>query len=722
MKSVVAMILAMATRGHSAGSIYKWGHTAQWSSTENWVVGPSGFDGLVDLSVDCINSFNAGAGMAVMMDSDATVGTLRMPISGKIVMGQGTTLTVTGENAATGTASWNCPQKVHDSGCTDSYLDLNGSNPSSPPCFEDTLVFDANAVNVVQFVPGQILGRVIVAENYESPSNPGTVVASWPDQSHGAQSFEEWIAMRPSQFAGPAPHIDPMTARAGGEAICSSEDCMLFCMNTCPSANIYDPELHLQFGTNVSINDINEALDNAIRERAAMGRMINALHDTLPGGPANPAGYEESFTGLLEELGIGLSGNEMISRLNWVPGIFFGWTVNVVDDVMTVVKNGGLPATLADYNIARKQASHGLQYLASLDEEPPQPGRQPSIVGAEPVMGTSISAADWMDGSGGTPVGSLALRMYIRNYLTNQRAQDTALFFDNVSATGDITSSDWRAPDTFNMSDSTGAYHHSRRSLSSAGYRNGDQMIDRVISATNAYLTSFSGPNALTQIQVSSVAAVQCGAAFYLERNIPYATGSCNFSQVRLVAHDAVVDANPLVEGPFLSLLDSQIVEAVMGMVTTEMSMYAVGVRLNESIQRTDTAWTSFAASSADDEAEFPLLIVIIAAAAVVVLVLCIVIVMLLTGGKDESKNENNRNVVAFENPMYDDPTGGNAGGAVDEADPGLYDEPAFQQDKSNPTYESNDDVADGQAGYLDVSPDDGDDDEDDEDTDDEDE
>ena len=74
------------------------------------------------------------------------------------------------------------------------------------------------------------------------------------------------------------------------------------------------------------------------------------------------------------------------------------------------------------------------------------------------------------------------------------------------------------------------------------------------------------------------------------------------------------------------------------------------------------------------------------------------------------------RTVVAFENPMYAD---GNAGGqaqydAPDAGGEGLYDEPAFNAgaaNKSNPMYESTEDLAGGadgddDGGYLDVAPD----------------
>ena len=117
------------------------------------------------------------------------------------------------------------------------------------------------------------------------------------------------------------------------------------------------------------------------------------------------------------------------------------------------------------------------------------------------------------------------------------------------------------------------------------------------------------------------------------------------------------------------------------------------------------------------------MLIVIIVA---VLLVLCIVVAVVVVlrggGGGGSGKPTGDRTVVAFANPMYDDPNAGMAGGgaAVYEEgkdDQGLYDEPSFQEntaDKSNPMYASNEDVSAG-SGYLDVQPDDDDDDDDEE-------
>lgn len=87
------------------------------------------------------------------------------------------------------------------------------------------------------------------------------------------------------------------------------------------------------------------------------------------------------------------------------------------------------------------------------------------------------------------------------------------------------------------------------------------------------------------------------------------------------------------------------------------------------------------------------------------------------TGSSQRKGSAIDRTVVAFENPMYDDPSmnpqntyEASHGGGHHDSD-GLYDEPAFSGSnlkKSNPMYQSNEDITggggDGGDGYLDVS------------------
>lgn len=129
----------------------------------------------------------------------------------------------------------------------------------------------------------------------------------------------------------------------------------------------------------------------------------------------------------------------------------------------------------------------------------------------------------------------------------------------------------------------------------------------------------------------------------------------------------------------------------------------------------------------ASKESSASMLPIIAGAVAGVVVVAVIIIVVMVRRKKQggSSKKADDRTVVAFENPMYDDPSQQavqpqyeSAGDHVHEE--GLYDEPAFSNmDKSNPLYQSTEGMDGGgdagyledgaveEGGYLDVAPED---------------
>merc|ERR1712146_423796 len=100
------------------------------------------------------------------------------------------------------------------------------------------------------------------------------------------------------------------------------------------------------------------------------------------------------------------------------------------------------------------------------------------------------------------------------------------------------------------------------------------------------------------------------------------------------------------------------------------------------------------------------------------VLIIIVVIVLVVTRRRQGdraapvAKNTSERQVVAFENPMYDNPGPDGMDALYDEAGEGegLYDEPAFQpqSERSNPMYDSTEGLAmageeEEGGGYLDV-------------------
>ena len=170
---------------------------------------------------------------------------------------------------------------------------------------------------------------------------------------------------------------------------------------------------------------------------------------------------------------------------------------------------------------------------------------------------------------------------------------------------------------------------------------------------------------------------------------------------------------------------------------------YSASAIVNEVVRMVDaeSANNAAAASGGGDgdggASDFPVVAVGAGAGAGFLLIVIIIIVIVTRknkggGGGMAHPKEGSRSVVAFENPMYDDPgvTGAGGGvvgagaGGVPAGDEGLYDEPAFNSgggDKSNPLYASNEDLAMAgneeeapedtgyldveEGGYLDVSP-----------------
>merc|ERR1712046_183982 len=86
-------------------------------------------------------------------------------------------------------------------------------------------------------------------------------------------------------------------------------------------------------------------------------------------------------------------------------------------------------------------------------------------------------------------------------------------------------------------------------------------------------------------------------------------------------------------------------------------------------------------------------------------IIIIIVLAVCLASGGGKKGDRADRNVVAFENPMYDDPKQGEKGATTTGGDNGmLYDEPSFNStDKQNPMYASNENTNDDNGGYLDV-------------------
>jgi len=174
-------------------------------------------------------------------------------------------------------------------------------------------------------------------------------------------------------------------------------------------------------------------------------------------------------------------------------------------------------------------------------------------------------------------------------------------------------------------------------------------------------------------------------------------------------------------DGQQRPLVAPAVLEAIFSATMTKMSLYQREMYLRGVVHNMPTTTTTLPPqASSSDEGAFGggMMIIIIAAVAVLLLIGIIVVVMKGgNNGKDGgAKSSEARGVVAFENPMYDDPNAGSAPAAAGGG-AGLYDEPTFEGEagKANPMYDNNEKTEGGEGGgYLDVTPDDEDDDDDD--------
>ena len=174
-------------------------------------------------------------------------------------------------------------------------------------------------------------------------------------------------------------------------------------------------------------------------------------------------------------------------------------------------------------------------------------------------------------------------------------------------------------------------------------------------------------------------------------------------------------------DGQHRPLVAPAVLEAILSATMTKMSLYQREMYLRGVVHNMPTTTTTLPpqASTSDDGA-FGGGMMIIIIAAVAVLLLIVIIVVVMKGGNNDkdggAKSSEARGVVAFENPMYDDPNAGSAPAAAGGG-AGLYDEPTFEGEagKANPMYDNNEKTEGGEGGgYLDVTPDDEDEDDDD--------
>lgn len=333
----------------------------------------------------------------------------------------------------------------------------------------------------------------------------------------------------------------------------------------------------------------------------------------------------------------------------------------------------------------------------------------------ESLKVTSDEMVAWMEQTAvGTASGLHALKHDLTvaetqltwDWYANPNVTLDAALWDEIDDENSLTTTDPLAV----VGATTNANGRARRQypLPPGATMTAQQVTDFVLIRANAMLNDISASRG----QSWTVTAVYWGGAVPESESANFAAAAGAF---QFIGMDISGAPTMQVDGETVPAIAPEILEGVFASIMLQMSLYARENHLRTLLYNQPTIAPQ---ASTGDESDIMDIIPYIAAGAAVLLICLIVAVVMISGGNKEETPKNDRSVVSFENPMYDDPAAVPAG---DANDGGLYDEPTFNEgNKDNPTYASNEDTAES-GGYLDVEPDDGEDEEDEEDEDEED-
>ena len=246
----------------------------------------------------------------------------------------------------------------------------------------------------------------------------------------------------------------------------------------------------------------------------------------------------------MQQEGLDIAPADLLTRVEtgavWVEGMFWGWTVNQTDEGVISIARVGDTSNL-DYNIAWEQAKHAIRYISQLDGFAPRTPdlAVPTVSGT--VKATSGSAAHMLAGDTrnipSTAVGGLAsdwTRGRIATYLTNDRAQVTARYFQNAK-NDDVTATVWEAPDTYAANTSKGVLlsARARRTAANAAGENANKMIARVIEGANKLTFSAGGSASAT---IRDIASLTCGSYWPEDSTDRFAQGACVATDITLLS------------------------------------------------------------------------------------------------------------------------------------------------------------------------------------------
>jgi len=655
---IVAPVALLATVASAAQ--YRWQPNNDWSTASNWE-GSGG--GNFNLNVDCINDWGTGA--EVRMDESLSLASIDLPMNGEITF-KGD-MEVTFDEDLTGSKTWKCKtQDQLSSACPANYLLADGTVPTTPPCLSDSIVINGDQANQILWVPGQFVASVEVEREPESGID-GTTYTNNIDFGN------LWAETMDTSFLGAAPVLNSPDSDL---LFPTEEQNEAMCINSCPS---------LDFSGEISgaerYSDAGEA------ELARLSALRDATRQAREAATA------------------AFNNDAMYHELNMLQAAYVDENNINLDDLqmgavtMPEVVVGG--ATMGDWLESTGQFETPLVNMIKYGTTKAVTDRTMAFVEEK----TRVSSIDW---------------------LTNDEVKDIwSPVIGDVKAAGGVEALDDQiegsleaSPDTCDGCDSPYVVEDSAPRDGVANFPPVEMKSCQTLLAYVAPQTQGSDsrpldvpfklikPNGTTWGKAKG-ASLNANAAY------DFAPGAVAFTGVQIESKVFVVD------GVLKSAVAPKVLEYLASSAVVQMALYSEEKTLDEQVSRVESLTTTTtiapAAATGDDSSGLPMMI-IIAAAAGLVLCIIIVVVVLRMGGSDdgEAKSSEARGVVSFENPMYDDPS---AGDAAPDEDGGLYDEPAFNADgKENPMYASNENTAAAGGGYLDVEPDDGEDDSDSED------
>lgn len=671
--AAVLMMMAFIALASAQTQVYKFKNNNDWSNKNNWVGGniPTG---TVDLSQGCIEKFGEG-GATLFLDQSATVGELILPSNGQIKLGNEVEIKLSG-NTDDNNGKWRCKSDIEmHTACSDNFLRRNPrtqeyEQADTAPCYNDIIQFPEDSAISVLWSAGQFIRMVEpIDENNRSTS----IIRNTRD----LQAYDNAY---PNTFQGPVPMLGEVSS-CGGDILCQAK-----CVDICPEADL-----------------------SAAREGGARDEFFELDLET-----------RDKII------------QDTVTDRDTLNSIRFDATNDFKDS----------PGRLT--NVADEMQE---EYKKSMEADGFELKQATGRVVIPELLVTAANMANWMESARTADTHAVH---YIRHSLTKSNAEKTLTFFDDVKSgrkfydTGAVMDLDdelWTAIDAKGPTSTNSRFRR-------ATYRN---LADFMLKDTNQLLASHGGDGA-DGLRIEDFTNIVASAAdpsldfdwaaggFTLSNIELKASGSSLMQYVHPTTGETKPSVSPTVLQGVLSATLSRMAmfsraeflrDVILNKPTTTLSPTTsptVSPTMSPTVSPTVSPTTSMptaaptlsptAAEEVDALAEN--LIPIAAGGGggfLLLLIIIILIIIILKGGNKDNKEDEKRNVVAFENPMYDDPAMN--GGARPEPQQenqqvDLYDEPTFNNpDKQNPMYASNDDFDNkGGDGYLDVQPDDEDEDE----------